>query len=62
MIGPDLRGKDVIIIGRPPGGGDRLLGHEMGRELRQELNDTGLALGGETGPDLGGVGRKSRFA
>jgi hypothetical protein len=26
----------------------------MGRETRQELNDTGLALGGETGPDLTG--------
>jgi len=35
------------------------LGQEVGGEVRQELKDTGLALGGETGPDLEGWDRIS---
>jgi len=41
-------------MGRSLRGWDRLFGNEVGREIRQELNDTGLSFGGETGPDLGG--------
>jgi hypothetical protein len=45
---------DGVNIGGPPGCGDGHLGQELGRQMRQELKDTSLALGGETGPDLDG--------